>query len=591
MPQQALSHTSGLVDGARPGRTILRLLARRPGRMTLALVAFALKEIPMWAMPVITAAVVDLVATGGELSAVWWWFAIAAALLLQNYPNHLVYTRMFMTVVRDTGAGLRNALADRLQNLSIGYHSRVSASIVQTKVVRDVENIEIMLQQVAHPLLSATMVLIGALVMTAVKVPEFLPVYLLAVPLAIGIRWFAAKRSRVQNERFRREMEGFAARVGEMASLIPITRAHGLEQTAVTRVASSADEVRRVGLVLDMLNGRIASMSWVAMQLLGAFCLVLAATFALTDILPITPGEVVMLSSYFTLLTQGLTQILMLIPVATRGVESVRSIAEVLQEPDLEENDGRDAVDELAGAISLDDVTHTYPDTDEPALRGIDLDISPGETVAFVGSSGSGKSTLLNLVLGFIRPTAGRILLDGHDAAALDMRSVRQHLSVVPQESILFEGSIRENVVYGLEGVSDDRVHRALVDANAWEFVTRQENGWDTVVGQRGARLSGGQRQRIAIARALVRDPRILLLDEATSALDPTSELLVKQAMERLMQGRTTLVVAHRLSTIRSADRIVVLEHGRVVESGPHAELLARGGRYAELHATQDGSQ
>ncbi|MTE24274.1 ABC transporter ATP-binding protein [Microbacterium sp. ZXX196] len=589
MPQQALSHTSTRVDGRRPTRTILRLLARRPGRMTLAILAFTLKEIPLWGMPVITAAIVDIVAAGGQLSAVWWWFALASALLLQNYPNHLVYTRMFMTVVRDTGADLRNALADRLQSLSIGYHSRVSASILQTKVVRDVENIELMLQQVTHPLLSATMVLVGALAMTAIKVPEFLPVYLLAVPLAIGIRWFSARRSRVHNEAFRREMEGFAARVGEMASLIPITRAHGLERTAVSRVATSADEVRRAGMVLDMLNGRIASMSWVAMQMLGAFCLVLAATFSLTGILPITPGEVVMLSAYFTLLTQGLTQILMLIPVATRGVESVRSIAEVLEEPDLEENDGRAEVDAVAGDVALDRVSHTYPDAESPALDDVSLDIRAGETVAFVGSSGSGKSTLLNLVLGFVRPTSGRLLVDDVDAHGLDMRTVRRFVSVVPQESVLFEGSVRDNVTYGLEGVSDDRVRRALEDANAWEFVAQQPHGWDTVVGERGARLSGGQRQRIAIARALVRDPRILLLDEATSALDPSSEALVKEALERLMRGRTTLVVAHRLSTIRRADRIVVLERGRVVEVGTHADLVARGGRYADLHRTQAG--
>ncbi len=587
MPQQALSRTRLVVDGQRPVRTILRLLARRPGRMAVALGAFALKEIPMWALPVVTAAIVDIVSLGGEVSAIWWWFALASALLLQNYPHHLLYTRMFMRVVRDTGANLRGALAERLQGLSIGFHSRTSASIVQTKVVRDVENIEIMLQQIGQPLLSAIMVLIGALAMTAIKVPEFLPVYLLAVPLALGIRWFSARRSRVHNERFRREVEGFAARVGEMATLIPITRAHGLERTAVTRVESSADEVRRIGLVLDMLNGRIASMSWVAMQLLGAFCLVLAATFALTGILPISPGEVVMLSAYFALLTQGLTQILMLIPVATRGVESVRSIAEVLEEPDLEENDGRDNVDGVTGAIALERVSHVYPDADAPALREVSLEIAPGETVAFVGSSGSGKSTMLNLVLGFIRPTSGRLLIDGRDANELDLRSVRRHVSVVPQESVLFEGSIRDNVAYGLEDVPDDRIREALVDANAWEFVSQLPDGWDAVVGERGARLSGGQRQRIAIARALVRDPRILLLDEATSALDPSSEALVKEALERLMRGRTTLVVAHRLSTIRSADRIVVLERGRIVEQGPHDELVARRGRYAELHRTQ----
>ena len=589
MTRKTLSDPSGLIDGAHPARSVLRLLARRPGRMIVAVLTFAAKEIPLWFLPVITAAVIDIVAGRGEVSEVVWWFVVAAVLLLQNYPNHILYTRSFMTVVRDTGADLRNALAERLQSLSIGYHTRISSSIVQTKVVRDVENVELMLQQVTHPLLSATMVMIGAITMTAIAVPQFLPVYALAVPIAIGIRYAMRRRSHARNAVFRREVETLSARVGEMASLIPVTRAHGLEQTAVTRVATGADGVRRAGLHLDMLNGHVASVSWVAMQMLGVGCLVLAAIFSLTGILPITPGEVVLLSTYFTLLTQGLTQLLMLIPVGARGLESVRSIAEVLQEPDLEQNAGNRKADIVTGDLTLVHASHRYAGAAEDALHGIDLHIPAGATVAFVGSSGSGKSTMLNLILGFLRPTSGRILLDGQDMQDLDLRTVRRFVSVVPQESVLFEGTIRENVAYGLGDVDDQRIERALRDANAWGFVHDQPHGWDTVVGERGARLSGGQRQRLAIARALIRDPRILLLDEATSALDPESEELVKDALGRLMDGRTTLVVAHRLSTVRQADVIVVLERGAIVERGSHDDLLARGGRYAQLHLTQAG--
>ncbi|MEU2200342.1 ABC transporter ATP-binding protein [Isoptericola sp. NPDC019482] len=598
MRRKALASTSDqpLLDGRRPVRSLLRLLATHPRRMTVALLAFAVKETPLWFLPVITGAVIDVVAQGGPVTTVLIWFAVAVVLLAQNYPNHIVYTRNFMTVVRDTGAALRNALVERLQELSIGYYSRASSAVVQSKVVRDVENVELMLQQVTHPLLSAAMVMVGAITMTAIKVPEFLPVYALAIPTALVIRRTMSRRSQARNAEFRREIEGFSAQVGEMASLIPVTRAHGLERTAVSRVADGAEEVRRAALRLDLLNGRVASVSWVAMQLLGVCCLVLAAVVSLTGFIAVTPGEVVLLSTYFGLLTQGLTQVLNLVPVTARGVESVRSIAEVLAEPDLERNEGRRQVDDVRGHLRLEHVSHRYPDAADDALHDVDLEIREGETVAFVGPSGSGKSTLLNLVLGFVRPTAGRLLLDGADMAELDLRTVRRWVSVVPQESVLFEGTIRENVAYGLDTAGEDpaatdaRVRAALRDANALDFVEAQPDGWDTVVGQRGARLSGGQRQRLAIARALVRDPRILFLDEATSALDPEAEGVVRDALDRLMRDRTTLVVAHRLSTVRAADRIVVLEHGRVVEVGSHDALMARGARYAALHAAQAGA-
>lgn len=555
----------------------------------MAVLAYLLKDSPIWVLPVITSAVIDTVVAGGPASRLLLLGAAALLLIAVNYPVTQIYVRFFMSTVRDLGVALRNLLTHRLQELSIGFHTRTSASVMQSKVVRDVENIELMLQQGISPLLSASGVILGAITVIAMQVPAFLVLLLLVVPLSVALTRGVRRRSEDRNDRFRRDIERFSLQVGEMASLLPVTRAHGLEAVAAQRVAESARDVRDSGFRLDLLNGRFTALAWVVFQVLSICCLVGAALIAVSGAFGITAGQVVLLSTYFVLLTNSVANLLNLAPLVTRGRESLRSIAEVLEEPDVEQNSGKAGVTGITGHLRFEHVEFRYPGAPESAIQGLDLEISPGETVAFVGASGSGKSTVLNLALGFLRPTEGRIMLDGVDMGALDLRTVRRFVSVVPQDSVLFTGSIRENVAYGLEHVDDGAIIAALRDANAWDLVRRLPNGLDTLLGERGVRLSGGQRQRLSIARALVRDPRLLLLDEATSALDSASEALVRDALTRLRHGRTTLVVAHRLSTIRSADRIVVLDAGRIAEIGTHAELVAAGGLYAELHALQSG--
>lgn len=485
------------------------------------------------------------------------------------------------------GTTLRSALCTRMQQLSIGYHSRVSAGVLQAKVVRDVETVEQMVQQTAEQGLGALTVLTGGLVIIAVRTPEFVPVFLVVVPVAAVLVDRLRARLRTHNEDFRHEVETLSSRVTEMTRLIPVTRAHGLEGKALRRMDGTLSRLLTSGMRLDLLNGRFGSLAWVLLNVIGVLVLTGAALISYYGVWGVSAGDVVMLSAFLTTLTNSTTTLTGLAPVITKGLESVRSVGEVLQAPELEDNEGKSELTALHGSVTFEDVGYSYDDG-SAAVRDFTLSVTPGETVALVGASGAGKSTVLSLVIGFIRPTSGRVLLDGTDMNSLDLRTYRRFVSVVPQESILFDGTIRENVAYGMEDEADEEtVRAALRDANALEFVERLPQGLHTLVGERGARLSGGQKQRLAIARALIRDPKVLVLDEATSALDTRSEALVQQALARLLRGRTTFVVAHRLSTVRGADRIVVMGEGRILETGTHDELLHRGGAYTELHSGQ----
>jgi len=273
--------------------------------------------------------------------------------------------------------------------------------------------------------------------------------------------------------------------------------------------------------------------------------------------------------------------------VVQRGLTAAESVFALIDEP-AEPDTGTIELSRARGAIRFEHVTKRYDGGGRPALSDIDIDIAPGESIALVGPSGGGKSTFVNLIPRFYLPTEGRVLLDGTDIAAIRLADVRRQIALVSQEIVLFNDTITANIAYGsMAGASKEAIEHAAEVANALDFIRAQPQGFATVVGEAGIRLSGGQRQRLAIARAVLKDAPILILDEATSALDTESERLIQGALEKLMRGRTTIVIAHRLSTIEHCHRIIVLDHGGVVEQGSHADLLDAQGVYARLHSRQ----
>ena len=296
----------------------------------------------------------------------------------------------------------------------------------------------------------------------------------------------------------------------------------------------------------------------------------------------------VLFQTYFTQIVGQISTLINIYPDLCKGMESVRSIGDILEEKQVEPNHSIVPLGDLKGNVRFCNVDFKYPDGERYILKDFNLEVKPGESIAFAGESGTGKSTILNLLIGFLPPTDGKILIDRINMLNLDMNEYRKQIAVVPQNTILFSGTIRENITYGLENISDDEIWSVIHEVGLEDLLDKMPDGLDTPLGEHGDRLSGGQKQRISIARALIRKPKIIIFDEATSALDSASEKKVQEATDHMMGKCTTFIVAHRLSTIRKADRIAFIKDGSVAEIGSYEELMAKKGYFYRLKSLQE---
>lgn len=576
--------------GKKRGRKLLsKVLFANFWKLVLTFFLELIKMAPVWIVPIITAEIIDLALLGYSsdvLKRILILTGILLVLYIQNVPTTMIKSRVSDRLLRKIGGGFRRTVIRKLQHLSISYHKEIETGKIHSKFLKDLDSVDNLMRTLIIALIPSIFSVIISSGISLYRSGIVTLFFIAIVPLNLIVVGFFRNKLRKTYRDFRYENEEISSKLTNMLEMIPLTKAHGLEEYETVGFEKNISDLVHKGIIVDHTNACFGSITWVVSSVLSALCLVFCSILALYG--KISPGEIVLYQTLFGQINGNVSAIINLMPTISSGVEALDSISEIMYSTDIESDVGKNKIPVVKGEISFKNVSYTYPNTTNEVISDFSLDVNKGECIAVVGSSGSGKTTLMNMIIGFLLPTKGNIYIDGQDITTIALSDYRHNISVVPQNSILFSGSIRENITYGLNEVSQAQVNKVTEMANLHEFIDDLPNGLDTLIGDRGCKLSGGQKQRITIARALIRDPKILILDEATSALDNISEYHVQKAISSLIKGRTTFIVAHRLSTIRDADRIVVMENGKCVETGTYEELMAKQGKFFELKNLND---
>ena len=511
--------------------------------------------------------------------------AILAVAVLKgvfNYGQNYLMNFVGNQVIGD----IREQLFSKLVRLPVHYHDSNTSGRLVSRVINDVNQMANAVTGVLKDLFQQGLTFLAMIGVIIYQNWKLAAVSMIVVPLSVVTMARMGRRLRSLATRGQERMGDMASTLQETLAGIRMVKSFGREDEEAKRFRQSNDAFIHTTMKAIQVSSLGASLMEVIGVLGVAGIIWYGGYLVIHD--EMTPGA---FFSFLAAMFMAYTPIRRLsganntVQQALAAAERVFDVLDLPNEQDV--SGGTTELPAITRSLEFQQVAFRYEGQGDAALMGIDLTIRAGEVIAFVGSSGSGKTTLVSLLPRFYDPTGGKILIDGVDLLSCSLRSVRGQIGIVSQEVVLFDDTVRNNIAYGRQGATPEDVTRAAQLAYAHEFIVRMPDGYDTLIGERGVKLSGGERQRLAIARAILRDPPILILDEATSALDTQSERIVQMALGNLMKNRTTLVVAHRLSTIQNATRIVVLDRGRVAEVGSHEELLRKGGMYKRLHAMQ----